>query len=127
MLALFAVLGALHPRTIKPFLPSFLSQCHSREKRYQVLSRFTVLIVTESWAGPENEVVSIHAPNKEYAPNKDVIIKPRPTCIACSKYATWTWTAIDLSVLYKVKMSSAAATSGLRWQILTWNLKTPSF
>ena len=50
-----------------------------------------------------------------YVPNKDVIIKPRPTCIACSTYATWTWTAIDQSVLYEVKMSSAAATSGSRW------------
>ena len=27
----------------------------SREKRYQVLSRFSVLIATESWAGPGNE------------------------------------------------------------------------
>ena len=54
-LARFAVLGPLHPRTIKPFLPSFLSRRHSREKRYQALSRFTVLIATESWVGPGNE------------------------------------------------------------------------
>ena len=58
-LALFAVLGPLHPRTIKPFLPSFLSRRHSREKRYQALSRFTVLIATESWAGPGNEAISL--------------------------------------------------------------------
>ena len=54
-LALFAVLDPLHPRTIKPFLPSFLSRRHSCEKRYQALSRFSVLIATESWAGPGNE------------------------------------------------------------------------
>ena len=56
-LARFAVLGPLHPHTItcKPFLPSFLSRSHSREKRYQALSRFTVLIAMESWAGPGNE------------------------------------------------------------------------
>ena len=58
-LALFAVLGPLHPCTIKPFLPSFLSRRHSREKRYQALSRFTVLIVTESWAGPGNEAMIV--------------------------------------------------------------------
>ena len=55
MLALFAVLGPVHPRTIKPFLPSFLSWRHSREKRYQALSHFSILIATESWAGPGNE------------------------------------------------------------------------
>ena len=54
-LALFAVLGPVHPRTIKPFLPSFLSWHHSREKRYQALSSFSVLMATESWAGPGNE------------------------------------------------------------------------
>ena len=37
-LALFAVLGIVRPRTINPFLPSFLSWCHSCEKRYQALS-----------------------------------------------------------------------------------------
>ena len=67
------------------------------------------------------------APNRGYAPNKDVIIKPRPTCTARGTYATWTWTAIDLSVLYKVDIYSAAATSGSRWQVLTWNPKTTSF
>ena len=63
-LALFAVLGPVHPRTIKPFLPSFLSRRHSREKRYQALSRFTVLIATESWAGPGNEasITAFEAP-----------------------------------------------------------------
>ena len=54
-----AVLGPLHPSTIKPFLPYFLSRRHSREKRYQALSRFTVLIATESWAGPGNEATVV--------------------------------------------------------------------
>ena len=45
--ALFAALGPVHPRTIKPFL---LSRRHSCEKRYQALSRFSVpIIVMESW------------------------------------------------------------------------------
>ena len=56
-LALFAVLGPVRPRTIKPFLPSFLSWRHSREKRYQALSRFTVLKVMVSWAGPGNKAM----------------------------------------------------------------------
>ena len=33
------------------FLPSFLSQRHSHDKRYQALSHFFVLRVTESWLG----------------------------------------------------------------------------
>ena len=49
------VLGPVRPRTIKPFLPFFLSWRHSLEKRYQALSRFTVLQVMESWARPGNE------------------------------------------------------------------------
>ena len=44
-LALFAFLGPVHPCIIKPFLPSFR---HSREKRYQALSRFSILIATKS-------------------------------------------------------------------------------
>ena len=36
--ALFAVLAPVRPCTIEPFLPSFLSQRHSREKRYQANS-----------------------------------------------------------------------------------------
>ena len=58
-LALFAVLGPVCPRTIKLFLPSFLSWCHSRKKRNQALSRFTVLEATESWPGPGNKA-SVH-------------------------------------------------------------------
>ena len=57
MLVLFAVLGPVHPRTVKLFLPSFLSQRHSREKRYQALSNFSILIAMESWAGPGNETI----------------------------------------------------------------------
>ena len=53
--ALFAALGPVHPCTIKPFLSSFLSWRHSREKRYQALARFSVLIAMESWVGPGNE------------------------------------------------------------------------
>ena len=34
MLAIFAVLASVHPHTIKPFLPSFLSWRNSHEKRY---------------------------------------------------------------------------------------------
>ena len=55
ILALFAVLGPVCPRTIKPFLLSFLSWHHSREKTYQALSRLSVLQAMESWAGPGNE------------------------------------------------------------------------
>ena len=33
------------------FLPSFLSQRHSHEKRYQAFSRFFVLQATKSWLG----------------------------------------------------------------------------
>ena len=50
-LAHFAVLGPVDPHTIKPFLSSFLSRRHPHEKRYQALSRFSVLIATKSWAG----------------------------------------------------------------------------
>ena len=50
----------VHPRTIKPFLPSFLSWWHSREKRYQALSRFSILQATESWVGPRNEATCTH-------------------------------------------------------------------
>ena len=39
-----------HPCSIKVFLPSFYPWCHSCEKMYQALSRFTVLQVTGSWA-----------------------------------------------------------------------------
>ena len=45
----------MHPHTIKSFLPSFLSLRHSREKRYQALARFSVLIATKSWARTGNE------------------------------------------------------------------------
>ena len=51
-LALFAVLGLVGPPTIKPFLPS---RRHSREKKYQALSRFSILEGTESWVGSGNE------------------------------------------------------------------------
>ena len=34
----FTVLGPVCPCTIEPFLPSFLSQRHSHEKRYQTSS-----------------------------------------------------------------------------------------
>ena len=54
-LALFAVLGLVHPHTIKPFLPSFLSWRPSREKRYQALSCFSVPEATKSWVGPGNK------------------------------------------------------------------------
>ena len=48
-LGCFCCLGALcYPRTIKPFLPSFLYWCHSHEKRYQALSRFSILQATET-------------------------------------------------------------------------------
>ena len=46
------------PHRIKSFLSSFLSWRHSYEKRYQALSRFSVLKVTESWVGPGNEANS---------------------------------------------------------------------
>ena len=39
------------PDSIKVFLPPFYPWCHSCEKMYQALSRFTVLEVTGSWAG----------------------------------------------------------------------------
>ena len=55
----YAVLRPVQPHTIKPFLPSFLSWCHSCKKRYQTLSRFSVLIATESWAGPGNKAMCI--------------------------------------------------------------------
>ena len=50
--------GHPRPHSIKPFPPPFLSWCHSREKRYQALSRFSVLQATESWAGPGNEATT---------------------------------------------------------------------
>ena len=53
-----ALLGSMRPCTIKPFLPPFLSWRHSCEKRYQALSRFSILQATESWAGPWNEATS---------------------------------------------------------------------
>ena len=37
------------------FLPFSLPLHHSRDKLSQALTRFSVLQVTESWAGPENE------------------------------------------------------------------------
>ena len=52
-LVLLSVLGLAHHCTVKPFLPSFLS-CHSREKRYQALSSFSVLQAMESLAMPGN-------------------------------------------------------------------------
>ena len=36
-------------------IPSFLSWCHSCEKRYQALSRFSILQTMEIWAGSGNE------------------------------------------------------------------------
>ena len=82
-LALFAVLGPLHPRTIKPFLLFFLSRRHSREKRYQALSRFTVLIATESWAGPGNEVtLRCCTLQSNYAPRvKHNLLKLSTLCV----------------------------------------------
>ena len=59
-LAFFPVLGPVCPCTIEAFLPSFLSRRHSHDKRYQALSRFSVLQVTESWAGPGYEAKSSH-------------------------------------------------------------------
>ena len=50
--------GHPRPRSIKPFLPPFLSWRQSREKRYQALSRLSVLQATESWAGPGNEATN---------------------------------------------------------------------
>ena len=41
--------------SIKSSLPFSLPLRHSRDKLYQALSRFSVLQVTESWAGPGNE------------------------------------------------------------------------
>ena len=45
------------PRSIKVFLPAFYPWRHSREKMYQALSCFSILQVTESWAGPGNEAM----------------------------------------------------------------------
>ena len=42
-------------RSIKSSLPFSLPLRHSRDKLFQALSRFSVLEVTESWAGPGNE------------------------------------------------------------------------
>ena len=58
-LALFAVLDPVHPHTIKPFLPSFLSWHQSHKKRYHALSRFLVLQVMETWVGPRYEAMVV--------------------------------------------------------------------
>jgi len=42
-------------RSIKSSLPSLYPLCHSHDKIFQVLYRFSVLQATESWAGPRNE------------------------------------------------------------------------
>ena len=42
-------------RSIKSSLPFSLPLCHSRDKLFQALSRFSVLEAMESWAGPGNE------------------------------------------------------------------------
>ena len=42
-------------RSIKSSLPFSLPLRHSSDKFFQALSRFSVLEVTESWAGPGNE------------------------------------------------------------------------
>ena len=42
-------------RSIKSSLPFSLPLCHSRDKLFQALSRFSVLQAKESWAGPGNE------------------------------------------------------------------------
>ena len=39
-------------------------------------------------------MVNKHVPNRGYAPNKDAVIKPRPTWIARDMYTTWTWTIL---------------------------------
>ena len=81
-LALYTVLGLVRPCTIKPFLPSFLSWHHPHEKRYQALSRFTVLEVTESWAGSGNEAkiyLQVWYINKQR--NVFMLCKIIPTCI----------------------------------------------
>ena len=47
--------------SIKSSLPFSLPLCHSRDKLSQALYCFSVLQVTESWAGPRNEANSTEA------------------------------------------------------------------
>ena len=45
----------IHLWSIKSSLSSLYPLCHSRDKLFQALYRFSVLQVTESWMGPGNE------------------------------------------------------------------------
>ena len=49
--------STIHPCSIKSSLPSLYPLRHSHDKLSQALYHFSVLQVTESWAGPVNESI----------------------------------------------------------------------
>ena len=49
--------STIHLCSIKSFLPSLYLLRHSHDKLFQALYHFSVLQVTETWAGPWNETI----------------------------------------------------------------------
>ena len=56
----YAIMGTSTIRlcSIKSSIPSLYPLHHSHDKLFQALYRFSVLQVTESWAGPGNEAIA---------------------------------------------------------------------